>query len=309
MNYSHIELILAIADAGSISEAADNLFVSQPFLSSALKRVEEEIGTPLFTRSKSGTSLTPFGHEYIRHASRISNEIETLNNLYRATQVPKMRLNMVSMGFCFLYTMFAEIRQKYQKFPCSFYLAEASAADQIRMVSEGKYEAGLIVLDEEHKRQIIHSIRAKGLDYIRLGHPKTGIYVSKHSKIFPKNVTVLNQETVKHLVGMPFVSIYARQEDMHSYKNWREFESLILSHESSYIASSTGMRTDLINLYDGFGTASYCAELYEKYPFTEDLRFIPFAPEFDLGYELAWIQPQNQPRSTLANELFMLLNQ
>ena len=176
------------------------------------------------------------------------------------------------------------------------------------MVSESRYEAGLIVLDARLKRPSMHSIRSKGLDYIRLGSAQSGIYVSKNSKIFPKNVTVLNQETVKHLVGMPFVSIYARQEDMHSYRGWREFSSLILAHESSYIASSTGMRTDLINLYDGFGTATYCTELYEKYPFTEDLRFIPFAPEFDLRYELGWIQPQNQPRSVLANELFLLLN-
>ena len=309
MNYSHIELILAIADAGSISEAADNLFVSQPFLSSALKRIEDEIGTPLFKRSKSGASLTPFGHEYVQYARHIADQIESLNGLYKARQVPQLRLDVVSMGFCFLYPIFAQIREKYQKFPCVFQLGEASVTEQIQLVTSGKYEVGLVVLDESHRKQNQRTIKAKGLDYFRLGSARAGVYVSKTSKLFPQNVTELNQQTVKYLVGMPFVSIYARPEDMRSHEYWREFNSLIRSQDRKFIASSSGMRTEMIKQYDGFGTASYCAELYKKYPFTEELRFIPFAPELELNYELGWIQRQNQPRSTLANELFLLLSQ
>lgn len=308
MNYSHIELILAIADAGSISEAADNLFVSQPFLSSALKRIEEEIGTPLFTRSKSGSTLTSFGHEYVQYARHIADQIDSLNGLYKARQVPQLRLDVVSMGFCFLYPMFAEIREKYQKFPCVFKLSEASANQQIQLVTSGKFEVGLVVLDGSYKKQAQRTMKAKGLDYFRLGSARAGIYVSKTSKSFPQSVTVLDRETVKCLVGMPFVSIYARPDEMRSHDYWRELASLIKGQDRRFIASSTGMRTEMIKQYDGFGTASYCTELYERYPFTEDLRFIPFAPDLDIDYELGWIQRQNQPRSTLANELFLLLN-
>lgn len=309
MNYSHIELILAIADAGSISEAADNLFVSQPFLSSSLKRIEDEIGTPLFKRSKSGASLTPFGHEYVQYARHIADQIESLNGLYKSRQVPQLRLDVVSMGFCFLLPMFSAIREKYQKFPCVFQLGEASARQQINLVSSGRYEIGVVVLDRASKKQVQRTMKAKGLDYFRLGTARTGIYVSKTSKLFPQNVTQLDRETVKYLVGMPFISIFMRPDEMRSHEHWREFNSLIKGQDRRFIASSSGMRTDMIKLYDGFGTASYCTALYEKYPFTEDLRFVPFAPELDLGYELGWIQRQNQPRSTLANELFLVLSQ
>ena len=75
------------------------------------------------------------------------------------------------------------------------------------------------------------------------------------------------------------------------------------------VSSNIGMRAEMINQYDGFGTDAYCNALYEKYSYTEQVRFVPFAPEVRTGYELGWIQRRNQPRSGLANELYALLQE
>ncbi len=309
MNYSHIQLILAIADAGSISLAAENLFVSQPFLSSALKRAEEEIGTPLFKRSKSGVTLTAFGHEYVQYARYIADQIETLNSLYKSRQVPQFRLDVVSMGFCFLYSMFAEIRKKFQKYPCSFQLSEASLRAQIQLVSAGRFEVGLVVLDDRSKKQVFRNIKAKGLEYYRLQDAQTGIYVARNCKTVPDSVKELDNQNIQYLAGMPYIGLYIEPRELHTYEYWSALDSLIKAQDQRYIVSSTGMRSELINRYNGFGTAGYCNTLYEKYPFTEPLRFIPLAPSVNLGYELGWIQRQNQQRSPLANELFQMLTE
>lgn len=55
----------------SFSKAARNLFISQPSLSAAIRRVEQKVGYPLFDRSTSPITLTDYGSEYIRAAEEI----------------------------------------------------------------------------------------------------------------------------------------------------------------------------------------------------------------------------------------------
>ena len=50
----------------NFSRAARNLFISQPSLSAAVKKVETQIGFPIFDRSSSPIKLTDLGKEYIR---------------------------------------------------------------------------------------------------------------------------------------------------------------------------------------------------------------------------------------------------
>lgn len=56
----------------SFSKAAQNLYISQPSLSARIKKIEEQIGTPLFDRSTSPLRLTEVGEAYIKAAEDIS---------------------------------------------------------------------------------------------------------------------------------------------------------------------------------------------------------------------------------------------
>ena len=58
MKMSQVEMIVEIANAGSISQAAQNLYVSQPSLSKALQRFEQEVGAQIFERVSTGVRLT-----------------------------------------------------------------------------------------------------------------------------------------------------------------------------------------------------------------------------------------------------------
>lgn len=60
-----------IARTGSFSQAAENLYVSQPSLSASIKRLEEKIGEPLFDRSCHPVQLTVCGQEYLQTARKI----------------------------------------------------------------------------------------------------------------------------------------------------------------------------------------------------------------------------------------------
>ena len=59
------EYVYAVYEEKSFSKAAQKLYITQPALSTAIKKVEKKIGTPIFDRSTSPIGLTPGGEVYI----------------------------------------------------------------------------------------------------------------------------------------------------------------------------------------------------------------------------------------------------
>lgn len=57
--------VIAIAEAGSLTKAAERLGLAQPALTQTLNRLEKELGTPLFTRTRRGAALTDAGQAVI----------------------------------------------------------------------------------------------------------------------------------------------------------------------------------------------------------------------------------------------------
>lgn len=79
MNTRHAQLVLAVVREGSFTAAAKSLFITQPTLSHQIRQIEEQLGSPIFVRSKTAIELTPAGHVYVQAARRIL-QIETQMN-------------------------------------------------------------------------------------------------------------------------------------------------------------------------------------------------------------------------------------
>ena len=75
-----LRYFVAVAKLGSVTSAARELYVAQPALSNHIKKLEEELGGELFTRSPSGVQLTTLGDKLHGHARKILDEIETLRD-------------------------------------------------------------------------------------------------------------------------------------------------------------------------------------------------------------------------------------
>ena len=67
MNTLYLKYVLEIEKAGSISQAAQNLFMAQPNLSKAVKDLEHELGYSIFKRTPSGVTVTERGNEFLFH--------------------------------------------------------------------------------------------------------------------------------------------------------------------------------------------------------------------------------------------------
>ncbi len=71
MNFQNIEYFLTVAEFGNITKAAQSLYISQQSLSENIRRLEEEVGTPLFERGGKTLTLTPAGKCFHSGSSKI----------------------------------------------------------------------------------------------------------------------------------------------------------------------------------------------------------------------------------------------
>jgi DNA-binding transcriptional LysR family regulator len=80
-----LRAFLTIVRCGSLGLAAEALHLTQPALSRTVRRLEDQLGVPLFERRTTGMELTPFGQALLPHATVLSEEaavaIEQINSL------------------------------------------------------------------------------------------------------------------------------------------------------------------------------------------------------------------------------------
>lgn len=81
MNTLHMKYVLEIEKSGSISQAAQNLFMAQPNLSKAIKDLEKELGYKIFKRTSSGVVATEKGAEFLYHAKKAMEQIDEIEKL------------------------------------------------------------------------------------------------------------------------------------------------------------------------------------------------------------------------------------
>ena len=89
MELRHLRYFVAVADAGSLTVAAQRmLHTSQPSLSRQIRDLEDEVGTPLLTRRARGVDLTPAGRAFLDHARSVLSQVEAASEAARRVAGP-----------------------------------------------------------------------------------------------------------------------------------------------------------------------------------------------------------------------------
>ncbi|MDL4816101.1 LysR family transcriptional regulator [Actinomadura opuntiae] len=97
MELRQLRYLVAIADAGNLGRAAEALFVSQPALSYALRRLESELGVRLFDRHAGGVTATAAGLEIVAEARRTVRQAERITAA--AERHRRGRTGVLRVGF------------------------------------------------------------------------------------------------------------------------------------------------------------------------------------------------------------------
>ncbi len=88
MTLTELRYIVAVARERHFGRAAETCFVSQPTLSVAVKKLEEELGVQIFERGSSEVTVTPAGSRVIEQAQRTLEEAEKIKGIAQATSDP-----------------------------------------------------------------------------------------------------------------------------------------------------------------------------------------------------------------------------
>ena len=96
MTFAQLQYLLELHKTRSFSLAAKNLMISQPSLSLMLKSLEEELGHPIFLRTKNGLMPTEQGIDIINHAAKICESYRSMTTP-NPTKTTSVRISAASI--------------------------------------------------------------------------------------------------------------------------------------------------------------------------------------------------------------------
>ena len=174
-NLSAYRIFYTVANAGNISKAAKELYISQPAISKSIQKLEDGIGCKLFLRSSRGVTLTEEGELLY---SYVKNAFETLTlgeeKLHRSIELGVGHLKIgVSSTLC-KYLLLPYLKEFIKRHPhISISITCQSTNDTLKLLEENKIDIGLIGKPDNTKNiqfdylEEIEDIFVATKDYLR----------------------------------------------------------------------------------------------------------------------------------------------
>jgi LysR family hydrogen peroxide-inducible transcriptional activator len=154
MNLRDLRYLVAVAHHRHFGRAAQACFVSQPTLSTQIKKLEEFLGVTLIERTHRSVMLTPVGEAVVAQAERVLRDVDSLVRIAEQHRDPfggELRLGIIpTVAPYLLPRILPAIRKALPKL--SIKLTEAQTAAITRMLREGELDAVILALpvEEEH---------------------------------------------------------------------------------------------------------------------------------------------------------------
>ena len=148
MNIRALQYFVTLSDLRHFSKAAEACFVSQPTLSTQIKKLEEELGVQLVERSPKNIMLTPVGEEIAKRARQVLNDVEQIRTAARRSSNPAegiLRLGIFpTLAPYLLPHVIPQLRTQYPKLHLQ--LSEEKTEDIVRHLQHGLLDAALLAL-------------------------------------------------------------------------------------------------------------------------------------------------------------------
>lgn len=179
MTLQQLRYVTAVADHGSMNEAAKMLYVSQPSLSGAVKELEEEVGIEIFKRTNKGVLLTPEGEEFLGYARQLLDQYQLLEDRFvRRTQVKK-KFSVSMQHYSFAVKAFVELVKQYGMDEYEFAVYETKTGEVISNVRNFRSEIGILYENAFNRQAINKLLKENNLEFQKLFTCGTYAYLWK----------------------------------------------------------------------------------------------------------------------------------
>lgn len=235
-----LSYFVEVAAEGSITAAADLLYVSQPTMSTAIKDLEQRVGRTLFTRSVRGVTLTEDGAEFLGYARQVIEQAELLEQRYLGRPPSRRLLGVSAQHYSFVVDAFVRMVKAADAAEYAFSLRETRTWEIIEDVRTLRSEIGVLYRNEFNRKVIDKLLRDSGLVFTPLFLARPHIFIARSNPLASREYV-----TLADLEDMPRLTFDQ------GANNSFHFAEEILSTRSSKQNISVSDRATIFNLMVG----------------------------------------------------------
>ena len=198
LTLQQLRYFIEVAAEGSISAAADLLYVAQPTMSAAMKDLEARVGRALLVRSARGVTLTADGAEFLGYARQVVEQFALLEQRYLGRPPTRRLLGVSTQHYSFAVDAFVRMVKATEVAEYEFSLRESRTWDIIEDVRTLRSELGILYRNDFNRKVIDKLLRESGLAFTPLFLADPHIFVARNNPLASKE-----RATLDDLAGMP----------------------------------------------------------------------------------------------------------
>ena len=164
MNIMHLKYAVEVAKTGSITQAAENLFMGQPNLSKAIRELEESLGITIFKRTSKGIVPTLKGEEFLVYAKRILAQIDELESIYSSDHQTKQTFSIsIPRASYMSYAFMQFVGQLDPAKEMEIIYSETNSVQAISNIVQSNYDLAIIRYRDVFESYFTRLLREKDL--------------------------------------------------------------------------------------------------------------------------------------------------
>lgn len=275
MTLQQLKYIITVADTGTITEAANRLYISQPSLTNAIRELEKEMNIVIFNRTNKGISLSKEGEIFLGYARQVLEQATILEDKYKSGNGGKKQFCVSTQHYSFAVNAFVDLIKEYGQDEYDFSLRETQTYEIIEDVARMRSEIGILFLNDFNEKVLMKILKSHDLEFNQLFVAKPHVFISRKHPLAEKNV-ITNEE----LELYPYLSF--EQGEHNSFY----FSEEIFSSSERKKNIRVRDRATLFNLLIGLNGYTVCSGVIDKKLNGKDIIAVPLEDESDMriGY-------------------------
>lgn len=247
MTLQQLKYIVKIVECGSITEAARQLFISQPSLSAAVKELEAQFHIEIFYRTTKGITLSAEGVEFLSYARQILEQTELLEQRYTDKKPSKQLCCVSTQHYAFAVNAFVNLIAGLDADEYEFTLRETRTYEIIEDVTNLRSELGIIYFSQFNEKVLQKILKENHLAFMPLFEAEPHVFISSAHPLAAQEMIALEE-----LEQYPFLAF--EQGTNNSFYFSEEILSTV-SHKKTIHVSD---RATLFNLLIGLDGYTIC---------------------------------------------------
>ena len=183
---------IEVAAEGSISAAADLLYVAQPTMSAAMKDLESRVDRVLLLRSARGVTLTTDGVEFLGYARQVVEQVALLEQRYLDRPPSRRLLGVSTQHYSFAVDALVRMVKATSAAEYEFSLRETRTWDIIEDVRTLRSELGILYRNDFNRNVIDKLLRDSGLAFHPLFVAEPHIFISRKNPLASRDRVTLD---------------------------------------------------------------------------------------------------------------------